>query len=114
MFDREVLTENGKATFYATVWPSLIKVAADNGWALGLHGSLQSDMDIMAMPWTEEANSAEDLINDINDLIGHDACKEINLEPFYGKPNNRVGFTLFAFLAANVLGYKYHTNGGKW
>ena len=62
MFDREAVTENGKATFYATIYPRLIEIAAKCGWALGLHGSLQSDMDIMAMPWIENHKPIEKLI----------------------------------------------------
>jgi len=48
---REHVVNNGKAAFYASIWPDLMNAAMDCGWALGLHASLASDMDIMAMPW---------------------------------------------------------------
>ena len=53
--DRESVTTNGRAAFYACMWDDFRQAAMDCGWALGLHGSLASDMDIMAMPWTENA-----------------------------------------------------------
>ena len=62
MKDREYVTTNGRAVFYATLWEDFRKAALDCGWALGLHGSLASDMDIMAMAWTEEAKPVEQLL----------------------------------------------------
>lgn len=55
MKDAEQVTTNGRAVFYAAMWEDLRKAALDVGWALGLHGSLASDMDIMAMPWVKDA-----------------------------------------------------------
>ena len=53
--DRRCVTTNGRAVFYAVMWEDLRNAALDVGWALALHGSLNSDMDIMAMPWVEDA-----------------------------------------------------------
>tara|TARA_Y100001951_G_C11251455_1_gene246660 strand:+ start:271 stop:624 length:354 start_codon:yes stop_codon:yes gene_type:complete len=55
MKNREAVTTNGRACFYAAMWDDLRQAALDKGWALALHGSLASDMDIMAMPWIESA-----------------------------------------------------------
>jgi hypothetical protein len=62
MKDRETVTTNGRAVFYAAIWNDLRQAAMNKGWALALHGSLASDMDIMAMPWTEHASSADEMI----------------------------------------------------
>ena len=62
MKSREHIVCNGKAAFYASIYDDLRKAAMDCGWALGLHGSLSNDMDIMAMPWTEDAKSEEEMI----------------------------------------------------
>ena len=56
MKSREHVTTNGRAVFYACMWEDLKNAAHDCGWALGLHGSLNSDMDIMAMPWVKGAS----------------------------------------------------------
>ena len=43
------------------VVPKLIPVAKRLGYAIALHGSFQRDLDVVAIPWTEEAVSAEEL-----------------------------------------------------
>jgi hypothetical protein len=65
MKSREHVTTNGRAVFYAAMWQDLKDAAKSHGWALGLHGSLNSDMDIMAMPWDEHANSVDLMISSI-------------------------------------------------
>ena len=41
--DRESVTTNGRAAFYACMWNDFRQAAMDCGWALGLHGSLASN-----------------------------------------------------------------------
>lgn len=50
------------AVAYATMYPSLAAIAREHGYALALHGSMARDMDLIAVPWTEEAGEPEDLI----------------------------------------------------
>lgn len=54
--NREAVTCNGRAAFYAAMWDDIRQCAMDCGWAVALHGSLASDMDIMAMPWVDGAD----------------------------------------------------------
>jgi hypothetical protein len=37
----------GRAVFYTVLWPSMRRAAIELGWNLGLHGSMESDMDIV-------------------------------------------------------------------
>lgn len=62
MKDRESVTTNGRAVFYAAMWDDLRRAAMSKGWALALHGSLSSDMDIMAMPWVDGASDDHEMI----------------------------------------------------
>ena len=87
---REHVTTNGRAAFYASLWPDLREVALDCGWALGLHGSLASDMDIMAMPWTEEAIPALEMILKLKKCFS-DTKIDVSETPM---PNNRMVYTL--------------------
>lgn len=92
--DRESVTTNGRAAFYACMWDDFRQAAMDCGWALGLHGSLASDIDIMAMAWTEDATSADDMIKY---MIGKCFC-ENKISKYIKtkgkKPNNRVVYTI--------------------
>jgi len=92
--DRESITANGRAAFYASIWPDIMKAAHECGWALGLHGSLASDMDIMAMPWTEDATPVETMIQALSDCFVGSPWKEYHTVPHRGKPNSRVVYTM--------------------
>jgi len=92
MKNRDAVTTNGRAVFYAAMWNDLRQAAMDKGWALGLHGSLSNDMDIMAMPWTKEACTP------LNMVIALRLCfekpKEIKITETDEMPNNRKVYTL--------------------
>lgn len=98
MKSREHVITNGRAVFYASVWEDLKNSALDCGWALGLHGSLNSDMDIMAMPWVLEAKSVEEMIKALESCftIPEPACYK-QTTASYDKPNNRVVYTMHIF-----------------
>jgi len=49
------------APFFACIYHGLCDTARKHGYALTIHGTLNHDMDLVAIPWTEEAISAEDL-----------------------------------------------------
>lgn len=89
---REHVVTNGRAAFYACMWDDLRKAALNCGWALGLHGSLASDMDIMAIPWTEEAKPVEEMFEALNDCFT--GSKFGVKPPCADKPNNRVVYTI--------------------
>lgn len=94
MKSREHIVTNGKASFYACIWDDLRNAAMDCGWALGLHGSLANDMDIMAMPWAEDAKPVEVMIQALSDCFTESPFKEAHTIPHYTKPNNRVVYTI--------------------
>lgn len=106
-FSRNHVATNGKPIFYACVYEDLRKSALDCGWALGLHGSLSNDMDIMAMPWTEDAKPVEEMIQALSDCFSGSPFKDEHTIPHYGKPNNRVVYTISIYsdfyLDVNVI-----------
>lgn len=50
------------AVAYALLVPDLMKAGREVGYAIAVHGSLARDLDVVAIPWTEEAVPAERLI----------------------------------------------------
>ena len=91
--NREAVTCNGRAAFYAAMWDDIRQCAMDCGWAVALHGSLASDMDIMAMPWVENAVSFGVLVKKIDKLF----CGENTFEAFITyneKPHGRIVATI--------------------
>lgn len=58
-----------KAPAFAWMIPHLTEVARANGYALGLHGSMNRDLDLIAVPWTEDAKSAEELVEEMRKAV---------------------------------------------
>ncbi len=56
------MKEPTAAPFYASLYAPLCEIARGLGYALAIHGSIVSDLDLIAVPWTNEATSAEDLM----------------------------------------------------
>jgi hypothetical protein len=95
---REHVITNGRAAFYACLWEDFRNAALDCGWALGLHGSLSSDMDIMAMPWIEDAKPVEEIIFALEScLTAPNNTLWTNTVKSTDKPNNRVVYTIHIF-----------------
>lgn len=94
MKNREAVTCNGRPAFYAAMWDDIRKCAMDHGWAVALHGSLKSDMDIMAMPWTEDAIKFTDLIDHIVQLFDGNYIAQNYFITYSEKPHNRVVATI--------------------
>lgn len=96
-----MVTCNGRAAFYACMWDDFRQAAMDCGWALGLHGSLNSDMDIMAMPWVEDAMTADDMISHLIEVcFGGSVWAQpphFKKSDSGDKPNGRVVYTIPIF-----------------
>lgn len=80
MKQKDEVRVDGKPVFYAVLYESFRKAALECGYALGLHGSMQRDMDLMAMAWVENPKPIEVLVEKINECIGETVWKEENLK----------------------------------
>ncbi len=47
---------------YAQLLPKIREAAKPLGYAIAIHGSMKRDFDLVAVPWIEEAASAEELV----------------------------------------------------
>src|SRR5689334_1084371 len=54
-----------RAAAYVALYPMLLQIAKDHGYALAVHGSLHRDFDLIAVPWIESASDARTLIRAI-------------------------------------------------
>lgn len=59
-----------RAPTFAWMVPHLTEVARKFGYAIGLHGSMSRDLDLVAIPWVREAAPAETLVEAIRDAVG--------------------------------------------
>jgi hypothetical protein len=51
--------------YAAAVYPELVGVFRSHGYALAVHGSLQRDFDLIAIPWVEQPSSPKDVIKQV-------------------------------------------------
>ena len=64
------MKDPNRAPFYVCMYHGLCVVARNKGYALAMHGSVITDMDLVAIPWTDEAIPAEELMLALKDHIG--------------------------------------------
>ena len=92
--NRQAITCNGRPAFFASMYEDIRKVAIECGWAVALHGSLVSDMDIMAMPWTDDATTFEGLVRNISKLFDGNPMSELYSISYNEKPHGRIVATI--------------------
>lgn len=103
MFDLEKLRDNN-AIFWIFKFPQIREIAAECGWAIGVHGSVTHDLDLMAMPWVEEHATADELAKRIADEI--DTFNRGYIKDEVSKPNNRVVYSIYAagtYIDLNII-----------
>ena len=89
---------------YVTLLPRIIAIGRELGYAICVHGSLVRDLDLVAVPWTEEAALAEELVSAIMSVVGGvfrdgGRCVEGKWETVIGsdpglKPHGRKAWTI--------------------
>lgn len=92
--DKSEVPLNGKPSFYACLYSDFRQVAIENGYALAIHGSMQSDMDLLAVAWTEEAIPHEELVELLFNKISATIWKEHTFKDVTIKPHGRLAYTL--------------------
>lgn len=89
---------------YVSLLPALIRVAKAKGYALAVHGSMRRDLDLVAVPWTDEAapavEVAEAIIRASGGFLSERPAKEVHPEGWPGtrdpaqKPHGRLAWSI--------------------
>lgn len=76
-----------RAPAYATLYPGLCELARVLGYTLAIHGSLADDLDLIAIPWTEKAVEADELVSVI---VEHcEICMDRKVPAEFWKPEDK-------------------------
>lgn len=81
-------------SLYCAIYPDILPIARSLGYAIAVHGSVSRDLDLIAVPWTEDAKPAEELVEAIRKTfdgwiggasVGH---------PYGDKPHGRRAWSI--------------------
>ncbi len=61
---------HAKPSLYAFYFELLKEIAISYGYNLVLHGSMNRDLDLIAIPWIQELGSVEEMIKEFADKLG--------------------------------------------
>lgn len=93
---------------YAALYPLLTEVANKHGYALAINGSLTHDMDLIAVPWVEDAADQRTLADAIIGSLKGSFVNEVGNAGV--KPHGRTAYTIFmdngAYLDLSVMELK--------
>ena len=78
-----------KPSFYAYCFEHIKEIGLNYGYNIVLHGSLNRDLDLIAIPWVEEIGDCAEMINEIAEFVGGTVIDEI-----VQKPHNRKAYAI--------------------
>lgn len=93
---------------YAVLIPPITRLAREFGYAVAAHGSMTTDLDLVLVPWVDEAREPAEVVEAIRMLIGGKKKKH-DVNPTK-KPNGRLAWS-FYFTDEDAADY---TSGGPY
>jgi len=82
------------APWYAMYYVRLDRVAWRHGYCLALHGSMSRDFDLVAIPWTEDADSPEKLVEAFRRFVISGTKISLKIAPPVKKPHGRLSYVI--------------------
>lgn len=82
------------APWYVMAYTKLERLAWRHGYALALHGSMARDLDLIAVPWTDDADSPEKLLESFRRFIVKNAQVNLKIGSATAKPHGRQGYVI--------------------
>jgi hypothetical protein len=74
---------------YCAIYPELAEIARAHGYALAVHGSMASDFDLVAIPWTSDAAEPTKVLGAITEQFAFELRGECEI-----REHGRLGYSL--------------------
>jgi hypothetical protein len=86
-----------RAPCYAAMYHALCDTARKHGYALAIHGTVTTDLDLIAVPWTDEAAPAETVVEALRTHLAfvETVPAELCTEQATPKPHGRKAWNLY-------------------
>lgn len=94
-----------KPHFYATCLLGLQEIAKENGYNLVIHGSMNRDMDLVAIPWTDDPKPHFELLTAFCEYLGVFAYDDIKYYNFSLLPGGRSSYIINLNRGGKFNGY---------
>lgn len=96
-----IVSNYSRAPLYAQLYPILSIKALEYGYSLGIHGTMQRDLDLIAIPWEETVKSHIELLQAFESVTGGKCAPRTSkngmvigpYEPVY-KPHGRLSYII--------------------
>ena len=85
------------------ILPPIRLAARNQGYAVAVHGSLNRDIDLIAVPWTEGAQDADSLVNVICGALTGAVGSGLKHGEWTEKPHGRKARTLMVYVGENHM-----------
>lgn len=91
---------HAKPSLYSFYFEVIKEIGLKYGYNIVLHGSLNRDLDLIAIPWEETIGDKEQMINDISEAIGGNILMQnrsidnIDGDRFGLKPHGRIVYII--------------------
>lgn len=95
-----------KPHFYANCLFELQRIARDLGYNLLIHGSMDRDLDLVAVPWVNEPKSHLELLRGFCDYLGVFAYDDIKYYNFSLLPGDRSSYIINLNRGGKYNGYE--------
>ena len=82
---------------FASMYCGLCDIAREHGYALTVHGTMNLDFDLVAIPWTDSAIQADELVNIFAkhlNMFSSTGFQKFHTEP-QSKPHGRLAYILY-------------------
>ena len=108
---------HAKPSYYAIMFEPLKEIALKYGYNLVLHGSLNRDMDLIAIPWAQKLGLVDDMINEFCEYVAGEVrlfnhkCNDdgsITGDCFTHKPHGRIVYVIDIFRGGYLNGGGFH------
>jgi hypothetical protein len=91
---------HAKPSLYSFYFTVIKEIGLKYGYNIVLHGSMNRDLDLIAIPWEETIGDKEQMINDISEAIGGNilmqnrSVNNIDGDRFGTKPHGRITYII--------------------
>lgn len=87
---KHIKTRKQLRNYYTSLLPRIREIAEAHGYAVGVHGSLERDLDLIVSPWVDNVKKPESLLMALEEeFVGYRATRAARKEWWAEKPHGR-------------------------